>query len=141
MIFAKEINQILRQKFPFIQIDRVLDVEYGKSCTVIKNVTMSEPCFLGHFPDEPIFPGVLIIEGMAQAGGFIFAKPGAKQNGVIAAIDKVKFIKQVIPGDTLYYKAELLSQLGNIFKVGIKVLVDEKLVAKGEVTYSFEKND
>lgn len=141
MIFAKEINQILRQKFPFIQIDRVLDVEYGKSCTVIKNVTMSEPCFLGHFPDEPIFPGALIIEGMAQAGGFIFAKPGAKQNGVIAAIDKVKFIKQVIPGDTLYYKAEFLSQLGNIFKVGVKVLVDEKLVAKGEVTYSFEKND
>lgn len=141
MILAKEINKILRQKFPFVQIDRVLEIEYGKSCTVIKNVTMSEPCFLGHFPDEPIFPGALIIEGMAQAGGFIFAGPEKEQKGVIAAVDKVKFLRQVIPGDTLYYKAELLSKLGNIAKVGLTVFVDEKLVARGEITYSFQDGE
>lgn len=116
-----------------------MEIEYGKSCTVIKNVTMSEPCFLGHFPDEPIFPGTLIIEGMAQAGGFVFAEPEKKQKGVIAAVDKVKFLRQVIPGDTLYYKAELLSKLGNIAKVLVKVFVDEKLVARGEITYSFQE--
>lgn len=140
MILAKEINEMLRQKFPFVQIDRILEVEYDKSCIALKNVTLSEPCFLGHFPDEPIFPGVLIIEGMAQAGGFIFAKPGQRQNGVIAAVDKVKFIKQVIPGDTLIYKGELLSKLGSIAKVGLTVSVNEETVAKGEITYHFREN-
>ncbi|MCL6591050.1 MAG: 3-hydroxyacyl-ACP dehydratase FabZ [Firmicutes bacterium] len=137
MIYAKEINEILRQKHPFIQIDRILELDYGKYCVALKNVTMSEPCFLGHFPDEPIFPGALIIEAMAQAGGFIFAKPNTKQKGMIAAVDKVKFLKQVIPGDTMYIKAELISQLGNLAKVSLQVSVEEQIVAKGEITYSF----
>ena len=141
MIYAKEINEILRQKFPFVQIDRILEIDYGQKCVGLKNVTLGEPCFLGHFPGEPIFPGALIIEAMAQTGGFIFVKPGTKQKGVIAAVDKVKFLKQVIPGDTLLIEAELLTTLGNLAKVGMQVKVDGALVAKGEVTYNFSAEE
>lgn len=138
VINAKEINQILRQKFPFIQIDRVLEVEYGVRSKVLKNITLTEPCFQGHFPEDPIFPGVLIIEAMAQAGGFIFAKSDVKQKGFIAAVDKVKFLKPVIPGDTLIINCKFLVALQDISRVSCEVFVEEEMVAKGEVTYKFE---
>ncbi len=141
MILAKEINEYLRQKFPFVQVDRILEIEYRKSCIALKNVTISEPCFLGHFPDDPILPGVLIIESMAQAGGFIFARQGEKQNGVIAAVDKVKFKKPVIPGDTMLISSQCIGSLGNIFKVASTVSVDKIIVATGEITYSFESKE
>lgn len=137
-INAKEINQILRQKFPFIQIDRVLELEYGVRSKVLKNITSTEPCFQGHFPEDPIFPGVLIIEAMAQAGGFVFAKEGVKQKGFIAAVDKVKFLKPVIPGDSLIIESKFLISLQDISKVSCEVFVDGEIVAKGEITYKFE---
>lgn len=137
MINAKEINEILRQKFPFVQIDRIVELEFGKRCIGLKNVTLSEPCFLGHFPDEPIFPGALLIEAMAQTGGFIFARTKTELKGVVAAVDKVKFVKQVIPGDTLLIEAELISNFGSLAKVGLQIKVRDELVAKGEITYKF----
>lgn len=137
MIFAKEINSILRQKNPFIFIDRILELEYGKYCLALKNVTMTEPCFQGHFPDEPILPGVLIVESMAQAGGFIFAKPNLKQDGVIAAVN-VKFLKEVIPGDSMFIHSTFVSSMGHLAKVSCMVLVNEVTVAKGEISYSFK---
>ncbi len=138
VINAKEINQILRQKFPFIQIDRVLEIEHGVRTKVLKNITLTEPCFQGHFPEDPIFPGVLIIEAMAQAGGFIFAKEGVKQKGFIAAVDKVKFLKPVIPGDALIIDCNFLVAIQDISRVSCEVFVDSEMVAKGEITYKFE---
>jgi 3-hydroxyacyl-[acyl-carrier-protein] dehydratase len=135
---AKQINSVLRQKFPFIQIDRVLELEYGARSRVLKNITMTEPCFQGHFPGDPIFPGVLIIEAMAQAGGFIFAKEDSEQKGFIAAIDKVKFIKPVIPGDTMIIESKFIAALQQISRVNCEVFVDDELVAKGEITYKME---
>ncbi|MBI9099397.1 MAG: 3-hydroxyacyl-ACP dehydratase FabZ [Spirochaetaceae bacterium] len=137
MLNAKEIQEIIRQGYPFILIDRITELKFGESVTALKNVSMGESCFLGHFPDDPIFPGVLIIEGMAQAGGFLFYKEGKKQTGVIAAVDKVKFLKEVVPGDTIYYKGIFLQKIGNFAKVSFTAEVENKIVAKGEISYSF----
>jgi 3-hydroxyacyl-[acyl-carrier-protein] dehydratase len=135
---AKQINKILRQKFPFVMIDRVLEIDPGKFSKAIKNITQTEPCFQGHFPDEPIFPGVLILEAMAQAGGFIFVNGNSEQKGYIAAIDKVKFIKPVIPGDTLTIECRFVAALQGISRVNCQVKVESQIVAKGEITYKLE---
>ena len=139
MIKAKEIMGILHQQHPFILIDRITELDGGVSCTAIKNVTLTEPCFQGHFPGDPVFPGVYIIEAMAQAGGMIFAESGSSQIGVIAAVDKVKFLREVIPGDTLVLHCRLDSRFGRLAKVAVSVEVDGQPVAKGEISYSFSE--
>lgn len=101
----EEIIQLLPHRFPFLMVDRVLDYEKGKTLKAIKNITVNEPFFQGHFPDKPIFPGVLILEAMAQATGILAFKsideltPG--QLYYFASIDKARFKKPVIPGDQL----------------------------------------
>ncbi len=130
-----EIKTRLRQRYPFLLVDRILEVEPLKRVVGYKNVSINEPYFVGHFPEEPIFPGVLIIESMAQVGAMMF---GEKTEGYLAAVNKAKFIKFVKPGDRLQTEAEFIQQTKNYAKVNLTGTVDDIIVARAEVTYYFK---
>lgn len=136
---VNEIKTFLAHRYPFLLVDRVLEVEPGKSIKCIKNVTINEPFFQGHFPEFPIMPGVLIIEAMAQATGLLgFRTMGEEPESdmlyILAGVDKVKFRKQVVPGDQLELRAELVKQKGKIWKFETQALVDGKRTASAEIT-------
>ncbi|MDR2081046.1 MAG: 3-hydroxyacyl-ACP dehydratase FabZ [Campylobacteraceae bacterium] len=141
MINVKEIQEILPHRFPFLLIDRVLELEPGVSIAAYKNVTIGEQIFQGHFPGHPIYPGVMIIEGMAQAGGVLAFKSMCSetqktvQNKVVyfMSIDNAKFRVPVTPGDRLEYKLNVLKHKGNIWVLDAKAYVDSKLVAEAEL--------
>ena len=139
-IGIKEIMEILPHRYPFLLIDRVVEVD-SEALTIvaIKNVTMNEAFFQGHFPEAPIMPGVLIIEAMAQSAAVLFHQKGANANkiAVLLNANNVKFRRAVHPGDTIYLHAEskLISSRGG--KVQCKALVDDKLVAEAEIGFSW----
>ncbi len=141
MLNVIEIQKILPHRYPFLLLDRVIRVDENKHIEAYKNVSISEPVFQGHFPEHPIYPGVMIIEGMAQAGGVLaFASMSeedqdATQNKVVyfMSIDKAKFRHPVVPGDKLVYKLDVLKHRGNIWVLSGKALVDEKVVAEAEL--------
>ncbi len=130
------IMKFLPHRYPFLMIDRIIKVVGGKSITAIKNVSINEPFFQGHFPGTPVMPGVLIVEGMAQAGGamYFYSLPEEKQGSLMyfMAIDKVKFRKPVIPGDQLVYHVEMLKQRSNAVKMKSMATVDGATVAEAE---------
>jgi 3-hydroxyacyl-[acyl-carrier-protein] dehydratase len=133
-----EIRKFLAHRYPFALVDRVIKLEAGKSITAIKNVTINEPFFNGHFPHSPIMPGVLIVEAMAQVTGLLgFRTMGEEpQNDklyVLAGMDKVKFKKQVIPGDQLVIHAEISRQKGRMWIFKTEARVDGKLAATAEI--------
>ena len=136
-----EIQKILPHRYPFLLLDRVVSLEAGKSIEGYKNVSISEPVFQGHFPGHPIYPGVMIIEGMAQAGGVLAFKSMSEseqddiENKVVyfMSIDKAKFRHPVKPGDRLVYKLEVIKNRGAIWFLDAKAYVDEKLVAEAEL--------
>ena len=139
-----EIKKRLKHRYPFLMIDRVLELEEGVRCVALKNVTVNEPYFQGHFPESPILPGVLIIEAMAQAGGiagYSLYKNADKEITYLAGIDNVKFKKPVVPGDQLILKSEFIKRKLNIWMLKGEAFVDDNLVAKADmklatVTYS-----
>jgi 3-hydroxyacyl-[acyl-carrier-protein] dehydratase len=136
----KEILTLLPHRYPFIMLDRILGFERGESITGLKNVSMGEPCFQGHFPGEPVMPGVLILEGMAQAGTMLayLSTEGIKGKIVyFAGMDKVRFRKMVRPGDQLIYKVEMIRQKRKLIKVRGKAYVDEALVTEAELLATF----
>ena len=136
-----EIQKILPHRYPFLLLDRVTKLEKGESIEAFKNVSISEPIFQGHFPDHPIYPGVMIIEGMAQAGGVLAFKSSSEEEQEAAAnkvvyfmsIDKAKFRSPVTPGDQLIYKLSVIKQRGAIWQLDAKAYVDDKLVAQAEL--------
>ncbi len=135
MIDVKEIMNCLPHRFPFLMVDRVIEVQEGKRAVGIKNVTINEPFFQGHFPGEPIMPGVLIVEAMAQVSGVLASKSGtAGKSTYFLAIEKAKFRKPVTPGDQLRIEVEVLRGRGNIWKFAGKAYVEDKLVAEAEFT-------
>ena len=132
-----EITEILPHRYPFLLVDRVIELEPYKKVVGIKNVTANEPFFQGHFPGEPIMPGVLIIEAMAQVGGIMarLSIPGVMErenaNPIrFVAIDKVKFRKPVVPGDQIRLEIEALRTGSKVWKIAGKSLVDGHLVAE-----------
>ncbi len=137
MMDIKEIMSIIPHRYPFLLIDKVVEMEEGKSCTAIKNVTMNEPFFQGHFPGEPVMPGVLIIEALAQTGAVAMLSR-EEFKGKIAffgGIDKAKFRGKVTPGDTLRLEVEMIKIKRNAgIGKGI-AYVDGKKVAEGELTF------
>jgi len=136
-----EIQKILPHRYPFLLLDRVVKLEEGVSIEAYKNVSISEPIFQGHFPDHPIYPGVMIIEGMAQAGGVLAFKSSSEEEQEVAtnkvvyfmSIDKAKFRSPVRPGDQLIYKLTVLKQRGAIWQLDAKAYVSDKLVAEAEL--------
>ncbi|SFV68893.1 3-hydroxyacyl-[acyl-carrier-protein] dehydratase, FabZ form [hydrothermal vent metagenome] len=136
-----EIQKILPHRYPFLLLDRVVKLEEGVSIEAYKNVSISEPIFQGHFPDHPIYPGVMIIEGMAQAGGVLAFKSSSKEeqesaeNKVVyfMSIDKAKFRSPVRPGDQLFYRLTVMKQRGAIWQLDAKAYVSDKLVAEAEL--------
>ena len=133
-----EILEYLPHRYPFLLVDRVLDYEPGKRLTAIKNVSVNEPFFPGHFPSRPVFPGVLIMEALAQATGILaFVTNGTKPDGTslyyFAGIDNARFKQPVEPGDQLTLQVELVKQRRNIWKFNGEALVDGKVVASAEL--------
>jgi len=136
-----EIQKILPHRFPFLLVDRITELKEGAYIEGYKNVSISEPVFQGHFPDHPIYPGVMIIEGMAQAGGVLAFKSmdNATQEEIenkvvyFMSIDKAKFRSPVTPGDQLIYKIDVIKNKGAIWQLDAKAYVDEKLVAQAEL--------
>ncbi len=134
MMDFDEILRSLPHAFPFRMIDRILDIEKGKRAIALKNVSMDEPYFLGHFPKEPIMPGVLILEAMAQTGGLAFEssfEKGEEGIPVLASIEEFRLKKRVIPGDQLIIEAEVLHIFSNLAKVKVLAKVKEETVAEG----------
>ena len=139
-IDADRIMQMLPHRFPFLLVDRVVAFEHGKSLRAIKNVTINEPFFQGHFPGHPVMPGVLLIEAMAQAAGLltqISAPPCVDGNAqaifYLVKVDKARFNRVVIPGDQLVFEVELLRTLRNMALYGCRAVVDGKEVASAEM--------
>ena len=137
----KEIIRHLPHRYPFLLVDRILEGEKGKSMIGLKNVSMNEPYFQGHFPSDPIMPGVLILEGMAQVGGILafYSLPDEIGGKLIyfAGIDKVRFRRPVVPGDQLIFEMEVLKHKGKIWKMAGKAKVDNKVVAEAEFLAAF----
>ena len=135
-----DIMKILPHRYPFLLVDRITEFEAGKRIIGKKNVSINEPFFLGHFPEHPIMPGVLILEAMAQVGGVyaILAKEvGENQVPYFVGIDKAKFRKPVLPGDVLTLELELLNVRRGIYNFKGTATVDGKRVAEAELKATF----
>lgn len=136
-----EIMKLLPHRYPFILVDRVVELVEGEKIIALKNVTINEPFFPGHFPGAPIMPGVLIIEAMAQAGGILFAvsQPEEKRGGPVyfMGMDKVKFRKPVVPGDQLLFEVKILNMRSKAVKMSGIATVEGKCVAEAEFMATF----
>lgn len=138
-LYYQDIIKLLPHRYPFLMIDRVIEIEIGKKVVAIKNVTANEPFFQGHFPGTPIMPGVLIVEAMAQAGGILARltlSKGEEKNETqepifFMTIDKVKFRKPVVPGDQLRLEVEAIRTGSRVWKLQGKAFVENDLVAEG----------
>ncbi|MBI5344026.1 MAG: 3-hydroxyacyl-ACP dehydratase FabZ [Deltaproteobacteria bacterium] len=135
MIENTEIQAILPHRYPFLLIDRIVELEAGKMAKGLKNVTVNEPFFMGHFPGHPIMPGVLIIEAMAQVGGVLAFKSADVKNKLVyfMGIDNARFRKPVVPGDTLDITVEVARCRGAIWAFKGKAFVKDSLVAEAEL--------
>ncbi len=136
MMDIKEIQKFLPHRYPFLLVDRIIEIEPGTKAIGIKNVTYNEGFFQGHFPGQPIMPGVLIIEAMAQVAGLLAFCSGANVGKTVyfMSIEKAKFRKPVVPGDQLRLEINVLHQRGNVWKFSGNAIVDQKVVAEAEFT-------
>lgn len=135
MLDIKEIQALLPHRYPFLMVDRIIDVEPGVKITGLKNVSINEPFFEGHFPGHPIMPGVLIVEALAQIAGILAFRSGAKGDTVyFMSIERAKFRKPVVPGDQLRLVVNKTQERGNVWKFSGSALVEEKTVAEAEFT-------
>lgn len=130
-----EVMQLLPHRYPFLLIDKIIDIDGDKSATGIKNVTYNEPHFTGHFPERPIMPGVLIVEAMAQTAGAICARNQSAGGHLVyfMTIDNARFRKPVIPGDRLEIFVEKQRQRGNVWKFHCEAKVEGALVAEADI--------
>ena len=142
MLNINEIMEIIPQRPPFLMIDRVEEYVPGESCVAYKNVCINEPHFQGHFPGNPIMPGVLITESLAQAGAIaiLSMEENKGKNALFGGIDKMKFKKMVVPGDKLKLEVKIIKRKGTIGIGEAIATVDGKIVAKGELTFAVVDN-
>jgi 3-hydroxyacyl-[acyl-carrier-protein] dehydratase len=143
---APEIAALLPHRYPFLLVDRVVEVEVGKRIVAIKNVTVNEPFFAGHFPGYPIMPGVLLCEAVVQAGGILARLTStevddqAQMLAMLTSLDRVRFRQKVTPGDQLRLEVEAVRRRGAFWKMRGVARVDEKTAAELEFTVAFEVN-
>lgn len=142
MINNIDIQKILPHRYPFLLVDKITEMEEGKRAVGIKNVTVNEPFFQGHFPSNPIMPGVLIVESLAQVGAvMLLSLPENKGKlGVFTGINSMKFRRQVVPGDTLLLEAELVTYRHGMGKANVKATVDGAVAAAGEISFAVIDN-
>lgn len=137
MLNTRDIIKVLPHRYPFLLVDRILEMERGKRIVGIKNITSNEPFFQGHFPDYPIMPGVLLVEAMAQTGGVLALSYEAEKvkgkNFYFSGIDKVKFRKPVLPGDQVRFEVEVIKQRSSLWRFKGRAFVGDTLVAEGEL--------
>ena len=135
----EQIQGMLPHRYPFLLIDRILELEEGKSVVAIKNVTYNEPFFQGHFPALKVMPGVLVVEALAQAGGILLYRSipePDKKISLLSKIDKTKFRKPVVPGDQLRLEVEMIKLKSRFCHVRGRAIVDGEVVVEGEVMAS-----
>ncbi len=138
MLSTKEIMEIIPHRYPFLLVDQILELEPGKRAVGIKNVTANEPQFTGHFPGNPIFPGVLQVEALAQVGAVaMLSLPENKSKlALFAGIDEVRFKRPVVPGDTLRLEVEILTMRRGIGKGNATAYIGEQVVCSGVLTFA-----
>jgi beta-hydroxyacyl-ACP dehydratase FabZ len=138
MIGMNEIQDVLPHRYPFLLVDRILEIELGKRVVGLKNVTINEPFFVGHFPGYPIMPGVLILEAMAQVGGFLLMRSlGASAEKKVlyfTGIDGARFRRPVVPGDQIRFEVDFLRLRRQMARMKGMALVDGKLAAEAELS-------
>ena len=140
---TKEILRVLPHRYPFLLVDKVTELEPGKRAVGLKNVTINEHFFAGHFPSHPIMPGVLILEMLAQIGGIMLLTTDEQQGKLayLAGVEKARFRKPVLPGDTLIAEVTMLRSRGNVGWVKAEARVDEKLVCEAELSFALVARD
>ncbi len=141
MMYINEIQNLLPHRYPFLLVDRIEEVEEGKKIVGLKNVTMNEEFFQGHYPGHPIMPGVLIVESMAQVGGFLMMQDldnSEEKLPFFAGIDKARFRRPVVPGDQLRIVAEMIKSRGSIAKIRAKAYVGEEVAAEAELMFAIQ---
>ncbi|MGL4728679.1 MAG: 3-hydroxyacyl-ACP dehydratase FabZ [Bosea sp. (in: a-proteobacteria)] len=139
MLDIQKILEYMPHRYPFLLVDRIINIDGDNSCIGIKNVTANEPQFMGHFPGKPLFPGVLIIEGMAQTAGAVVVHAMSEDKRrtptvLFTTIDKAKFRKQVIPGDQMQYRMRKIAHRRSIFWFRGEAYVGDQLVAEAELS-------
>lgn len=137
----EEIKEILPHREPFLLVDRIIELEPFKSATGIKNITYNEPQFKGHFPNQSVMPGVLLLEAMAQVGGVCMLYPEEHRGKLpfFGAIDNVRFKRPVVPGDQVLMKAVVTKVRGNFGTVHAEAFVEDQLAVKADFTYALKK--
>ena len=141
MLSNKEIRELLPHRYPFLLVDKVLELEAGKRVVAQKNVSANEPFFQGHFPEYPIMPGVLIVEALAQTAGLAVAvmEENKGKLGVFAGIEEMKFKSQVVPGDILILEAEIIMSKLGVTKAKVVAKVEDKVAAEGVIKFAMTK--
>lgn len=131
-----EILDILPHRYPILLVDRVIELDPGKRIVALKNVTINEPYFAGHFPGHPVVPGVMLVEGMAQAGGVLLLRDVPDREDKLLyfiGIEKARFRRPVVPGDQVRYEVEVLHRRSSTCKLAGKVIVDGKVAAEAVI--------
>lgn len=138
MLTAEQIQQIIPHRYPFLMVDRITELEEGKRAVGLKNVTINEEYFNGHFPGYPVMPGVLIVEALAQVGAVAMLQKEENRGRLafFAGIDKCRFKRQVIPGDTLKLEVEITRMRGSIGKGKAVATVDGEIACETEITFA-----
>lgn len=138
VLTIKDIQKIMPHRYPFLLVDRILELEPMKRAVGLKNVTINEPFFQGHFPGQPIMPGVLVVEAMAQVGGvaMLCSEEFRGHLALFAGIDRAKFRRPVVPGDQLLMTVTVLKIRGTMGKVWAEARVDGQVVAEGELLFA-----
>ncbi len=141
MLNIQDIERIIPHRYPFLLVDRVVEMEPGKRIVAVKNVTANEWFFQGHFPGFPIMPGVLIVEALAQTGAVLLLSDESARGQIplFAGIEKCRFRQQVVPGDTLTLELEVVARRGPVGKGRAVARVDDKVAAECELTFALTK--